>query len=40
VNWTEDGTHELRLVAMRAGNFDMDFIEFMPTDLLENEDQH
>lgn len=40
VNWTEDGTHELRLVAMRAGDFDMDFIEFMPTDLLENEDQH
>jgi uncharacterized surface protein with fasciclin (FAS1) repeats len=40
VNWTEDGTHELRLVAMRAGDFDVDFIEFMPTDLLENEDQH
>lgn len=39
-NWTEDGTHELRLVAMRAGDFDVDFIEFMPTDLLENEDQH
>lgn len=40
MNWTEDGTHELRLVAMRAGDFDVDFIEFMPTDLLENEDQH
>ena len=40
VNWTEDGTHELRLVAMRAGDFDVDFVEFMPTDLLENEDQH
>lgn len=39
-NWTEDGTHELRLVAMRAGAFDIDFIEFMPTDLLEEEDQH
>lgn len=40
VNWTDDGTHELRLVAMKAGEFNMDYIEFMPTDLLEDEDQH
>lgn len=40
VNWTQDGTHELRLVAMRPGFFELDFIEFMPTDLLEDEDQH
>ena len=40
VNWMEDGTHELRLVAMRPGYFELDFIEFMPTDLLEDEDQH
>lgn len=40
VNWTEDGTHELRIVAMRSGYFELDFIEFMPTDLLEDEDQH
>lgn len=39
-NWMEDGTHELRLVAMRPGRFDMDFIEFIPTDLIEEEDQH
>ncbi len=38
--FTEDGTHELRLVAMRAGEFILDFIEFIPTDLLEDEDQH
>ncbi|MDO5447606.1 MAG: fasciclin domain-containing protein [Prevotellaceae bacterium] len=39
-SWTSDGTHELRIVAMRAGSFDLDFIEFMPTDLIEDEDQH
>lgn len=40
VNWPQDGTHKLRLVAMRPGEFDVDYIEFMPTDLLESEDQH
>ena len=40
VNWTEDSTHELRLVAMRPGTFELDYVEFMPTDLLEGEDQH
>lgn len=39
-NWTEDGTHELRLVAMRSGSYDLDFIEFIPTDMIEEEDQH
>lgn len=39
-NWTEDGTHELRLVAMRPGGLSIDYVEFMPTDLLEGEDQH
>ncbi|MBQ8422959.1 MAG: fasciclin domain-containing protein [Coprobacter sp.] len=39
-NWTEDGPHDLRLVAMRAGSYELDYIEFIPTDLIEDEDQH
>lgn len=39
-NWTSDGTHELRLVAMRPGSYDFDYIEFIPTDMIEEEDQH
>ncbi|MBP1540986.1 MAG: fasciclin domain-containing protein [Prevotella sp.] len=39
-NWTADGTHQLRLVAMRPGSYDFDYIEFIPTDLIEDEDQH
>ncbi len=39
-NWTRDGTHQLRLVAMRPGRYDFDYIEFIPTDLIEEEDQH
>ena len=39
-NWTDDGTHKLRIVAMRSGAFDIDYIEFMPTDLIDEEDQH
>ena len=39
-NWTHDGTHEFRLVAMRPGTYDLEYIEFIPTDLIEEEDQH
>ena len=39
-SWTTDGTHELRLVAMRPGTIDLDYFEFMPSDLLDEEDQH
>ena len=39
-SWTTDGTHELRLVAMRPGSFDLDYFEFIPADLLDEEDQH
>ena len=39
-NWTRDDTHELRLVAMRPGSYDFDYIEFIPTDMIEEEDQH
>lgn len=39
-NWTGSGTHKLRLVAMRPGNFNLDYVEFIPTDLVEDEDQH
>ena len=39
-NWTEDGSHDLRIVAMRSGDFNIDYIEFMPTDLIDEEDQH
>ena len=39
-NWTSDATHEFRLVAMRPGTYELDYIEFIPTDLLEEEDQH
>lgn len=39
-NWTEDGQHDLRIVAMRAGAYELDYIEFIPTDLIEDEDQH
>ena len=39
-SWTTDGTHELRLVAMRPGSIDLDYFEFIPADLLDEEDQH
>lgn len=39
-NWTSDGPHQFRLVAMKAGKYQLDYIEFMPTDLLDEEDQH
>jgi hypothetical protein len=39
-HWTGDGIHQLRLVAMRSGIFDLDYIEFIPTDMIEDEDQH
>ena len=39
-SWTSDGTHELRLVAMRPGSIDLDYFEFIPADLLDEEDQH
>lgn len=39
-NWTTDGTHQFRLVAMKTGKYQLDYIEFMPTDMLDDEDQH
>ena len=39
-NWISDGSHQFRLVAMRPGTYDLDYIEFIPTDLLDDEDQH
>ncbi|MBQ2968963.1 MAG: fasciclin domain-containing protein [Bacteroidaceae bacterium] len=39
-NWVSDGTHQFRLVAMKTGQYQLDYIEFMPIDLLDEEDQH
>jgi uncharacterized surface protein with fasciclin (FAS1) repeats len=40
VTWPETGTHELRLVQMLNGDCLLDYIEFMPVDLLDTEDTH
>jgi hypothetical protein len=40
VNWTEGGTHELHIVQMLNGNCLLDYIEFMPLDLIDTEDTH
>lgn len=33
-------THEFRFVQMLNGNCHLDYIEFMPTNLIESEDTH
>lgn len=39
-SWTEMSTHEFRFVQMLNGNCHLDYIEFMPTNLIESEDTH
>lgn len=36
--FTEDGTHRIMVKGLSAGQFQIDFIEFVPTNILENED--
>ena len=39
-SWSEMSTHEFRFVQMLNGNCHLDYIEFMPTNLIESEDTH
>ena len=39
-SWLEMGEHEFRIVQMLDGVCGLDYIEFMPVNLLENEDTH
>ena len=39
-SWPETSTHEFRFVQMLNGNCHLDYIEFMPTNLIESEDTH
>lgn len=39
-SWTEMKTHEFRFVQMLNGNCHLDYIEFMPTYLIDTEDTH
>jgi uncharacterized surface protein with fasciclin (FAS1) repeats len=40
VTWNRTSTHQLRISALMNKRFMLDYIEFMPKDLLENEDAH
>lgn len=40
VSWPVTTTHTLRISNLMDKPFDIDYIEFMPTDLIENEDTH
>lgn len=40
VSWPTTTTHTLRISNLMDKPFDMDYIEFMPTDLIEDEDTH
>lgn len=40
VTWPTTTTHVLRISNLMDKGFDLDFIEFMPRDLIENEDTH
>lgn len=39
-SWPKLSTHEFRLVQMLNGNNNLDYIEFIPTTLIESEDTH
>ena len=39
-SWSEMETHEFRVVQMLDGSCHFDYIEFMPTNLIESEDTH
>lgn len=40
VSWTQTEKHTLRISNLMDKPFDIDYIEFMPTDLIEDEDTH
>jgi uncharacterized surface protein with fasciclin (FAS1) repeats len=40
VNWSTTTTHTLRISNLMDKQFTLDYIEFIPTDLIENEDTH
>ncbi|HET9571829.1 MAG TPA: fasciclin domain-containing protein [Bacteroidales bacterium] len=40
VTWNQTTTHQLRISALMNKRFMLDYIEFMPKDLLEDEDAH
>jgi len=38
--WDENSTHEIRIVQVKDGEFLMDYFEFIPTQLIKDEDTH